>query len=76
MGYGLPLGNDDDLHILCEVDDSLNQIAAESRKPLPIAGPCEKDLRDLVSPGEINQGLSYLLTFQDSSLEVQITCKV
>jgi len=75
-GDGLPLGNDHDLHILCEVDDSLNQLAAGHREPPAAAGSHEKDLRDLVSPCENNEGLSYLLSFQDSSLEVQITCKV
>src|SRR5260370_32582347 len=76
IGDRLPLGDYDHLHILCETDDSLNQVAAEPWKPRPIAGSREKNLRDLIPAREINNCRSDIFAIEDSSFDVEITCKV
>ena len=76
MRKWLPLRDYDHLHVLCETDNSVNQIPAKNREPLSVVGTREKDLRDLVSPGKINKCPRHVLSIQDSSLEVQIARKI
>ena len=52
---GLPIGNDDDEHVLGEINDSARRVVAQERQPGLLARPSEIDLGDFIAPREIDQ---------------------